>query len=101
SKVKGAMVYPVAVLVISMAVVAVLLIKVIPVFAEMFSSMGGELPGPTAFLVAASEFAQGYWWLILAIIGLIYFAFNRFYKTEKGRWTMDGLLLKLPLFGPL
>lgn len=101
SKVKGAMVYPVAVLVISFAVVGLLLVKVIPVFAEMFSSMGGELPGPTAFLVAASEFAQGYWWLILGIIGLIYFAFNRFYKTEKGRWTIDGLLLKLPLFGPL
>ena len=101
SKVKGAMVYPVAVLVISMAVVGLLLVKVIPVFAEMFAGLGGELPGPTAFLVGASEFAQGYWWLILAIIGLIYFAFNRFYKTEKGRWTTDGLLLKLPLFGPL
>ena len=101
SKVKGAMVYPVAVLVISMAVVGLLLIKVIPVFAEMFAGLGGELPGPTAFLVGASEFAQSYWWLILAIIGLIYFAFNRFYKTENGRWTIDGLLLKLPLFGPL
>ncbi len=101
SKVKGAMVYPIAVLVISMLVVAVLLIKVIPVFAEMFEGLGGELPGPTAFLVGASEFAQGYWWLILFIIGIIYFSFNRFYKTEKGRWAIDGLLLKLPLFGPL
>ncbi|HDQ03780.1 MAG TPA: type II secretion system F family protein [Deltaproteobacteria bacterium] len=101
SKVKGAMVYPVAVLVISLGVVAVLLIKVIPVFENMFKGLGSELPGPTLVLIAASNFAQSYWWFILAIMFLIYIAFNRFYKTEKGRWMMDSLLLKLPLFGDL
>src|SRR4030066_446871 len=61
SKVKGAMTYPIAVLVISFGVVALLLLKVIPVFQKMFEGSGAQLPGPTAMLIAASEFAQGYW----------------------------------------
>ncbi|MEN6375486.1 MAG: type II secretion system F family protein [Smithella sp.] len=101
SQVKGAMTYPAAVLVISIGVVALLLIKVIPVFKKMFEGMGGELPGPTQFLVNASEFAQSYWWVIAGIIVAIIVAFGRFYKTEKGRWSIDSLLLKAPIFGPL
>ena len=60
SKVKGAMTYPISVLVISIGVVAVLLLKVIPVFQKMFEGMGSSLPGPTQFLVDASQFAQDY-----------------------------------------
>ncbi len=101
SQVKGAMTYPAAVLTISIGVVALLLIKVIPVFKKMFEGMGGELPGPTQFLVNASEFAQSYWWVMAGIIVAIVVAFGRFYKTEKGRWTIDSLLLKAPIFGPL
>jgi len=101
SQVKGAMTYPAAVLVISMGVVALLLIKVIPVFKKMFEGMGGELPGPTQFLVNASEFAQSYWWVMIGILVAIVVAFGRFYKTEKGRWSIDSLLLKAPIFGPL
>jgi type IV pilus assembly protein PilC len=100
-KVKSAMTYPIAVLVISVAVVALLLIKVIPVFQKMFEGMGGELPGPTAMIVAMSEFAQTYWWVIFAVIVVLVIAFNRFYKTEKGRWMMDSALLKAPVFGPV
>ncbi|MEQ8253330.1 MAG: type II secretion system F family protein [Smithellaceae bacterium] len=101
SQVKGAMTYPAAVLVISIGVVALLLIKVIPVFKKMFEGMGGELPGPTQFLVNASEFAQSYWWVMVGIIVAVVVAFGRFYKTEKGRWSIDSLLLKAPIFGPL
>lgn len=101
SKVKGAMTYPIAVLVISSGVVALLLIKVIPVFQKMFEGSGAQLPGPTAMLIAASEFARSYWWLVLGVLILMVFAFNRFYKTDKGRWTVDFLLLKLPIFGEL
>ncbi len=101
SQVKGAMTYPAAVLVISVAVVTLLLLKVIPVFQKMFEGMGGELPGPTQFLVNASEFMQSYWWVMGGIIVVFFVAFGRFYKTEKGRWTIDGLILKAPVFGPL
>jgi type IV pilus assembly protein PilC len=100
-RVKGAMTYPAAVLVISIGVVSLLLLKVIPVFQKMFEGMGGQLPGPTMMLITASEFAQNYFFVIVAIMVVIYIAFNRFYKTEKGRWLMDSLSLKAPIFGPL
>lgn len=101
SKVKGAMTYPASVLVISVAVVALLLLKVIPVFQKMFEGMGGTLPGPTQFLVNASQFMQNYFMYMIGGVVAIGFAFNRYYNTEKGRWTIDALVLKAPVFGPL
>ncbi len=101
AKVKGAMTYPIAVLLISFAVVALLLIKVIPVFAKMFEGMGGELPALTAALISASNFAQTYWYIIMGIPIAIYMGFKQYYKTEKGRWSVDALMLKMPVFGEL
>ena len=101
SKVKGAMTYPASVLVISIAVVALLLLKVIPVFQKMFEGMGGELPGPTQFLVDASAFMQKYFLLMIGIVVVIGYAFKRFYATEKGTLTIDAMVLKAPVFGPL
>jgi len=101
SKVKGAMTYPAAVLVISLGVVALLLIKVIPVFQKMFEGMGGQLPAPTQFLVNASAFTQSYWWIMLGIIIAIVFAFKTFRKTARGRYITDDLALRSPVFGPL
>ncbi len=100
-KVKGAMTYPVTVLVVAFAVVILLLYKVVPVFEEMFSSMGSALPGPTQFLVDMSRFVQNNILYILGIIVLFVFAFKRYYKTEKGRLWVDRTVLKLPVFGIL
>ncbi|MGD0277608.1 MAG: type II secretion system F family protein [Syntrophales bacterium] len=101
SRVKGAMTYPISVLVISIGVVSLLLLKVIPVFQKMFSEAGGNLPAPTQFLISASEFMQHYFYiLILAVVALVY-GFRRFYKTERGRYAVDDFLLKMPVFGPL
>lgn len=101
AQVKSAMTYPIAVLVISIAVVTLLLLKVIPVFQKMFEGMGGELPGPTAMVVAMSQFVQAYWWIMLGVAIVFVVAFNRFGKTEKGRWTIDSALLKAPIIGPV
>lgn len=101
SKVKGAMTYPASVLVISVGVVALLLLKVIPVFQKMFEGMGGELPGPTQFLVNASAFAQSYFIYMIAIVVAVSIAFKRFRSTDKGRHIVDRLILKSPVFGPL
>jgi type IV pilus assembly protein PilC len=101
ARVKGAMTYPISVLVISFSVVALLLLKVIPVFKTMFESMGGQLPGPTAFLIDASNFTKNYFLYIIAIIVIIFVAFKRFYKTDKGRLIVDSLVLKAPIFGDL
>ncbi len=101
SKVKGAMVYPASVLTISIAVVILLLYKVVPVFDELFRSMGSALPGPTQFLVDASRFVQGN--ILYIFVALIAggFAFQRYYRTNRGRYQVDKLLLKLPIFGIL
>lgn len=101
SKVKGAMTYPASVLVISIAVVALLLVKVIPVFQKMFEGFGSQLPGPTQFLINVSQVAQKYF--LVAIVGIVIaiFAFRRFYKTEKGTLLIDDLILRAPVFGPL
>ncbi|MEI8172033.1 MAG: type II secretion system F family protein [Deltaproteobacteria bacterium] len=101
SKVKGAMTYPASVLVISVGVVALLLLKVIPVFQKMFEGMGGELPGPTQFLVDASAFMQSYFMYMIAGVVAVGYAFKRYYKTENGTLVIDGLILKSPVFGPL
>jgi type IV pilus assembly protein PilC len=101
SKVKGAMTYPASVLVISVGVVALLLLKVIPVFQKMFEGMGGELPGPTQFLVNASAFTQKYFLVMLGAVGLAFFVFHRFVATERGRYLFDKAVLKSPVFGDL
>ena len=101
SKVKGALTYPVIVLLISILVTAVILIFVIPVFQEMFSSLGGVLPAPTRIVVALSDFMKSN--VIFIIVGLILFifAFKRYYRTENGRKIVDKSLLKFPVFGIL
>jgi type IV pilus assembly protein PilC len=101
SKVKGAMTYPASVLVISFGVIALLLIKVIPVFQEMFTSMGGSLPGPTQFIIDASAFMQHYILHMIVALVVLVFAFRRYYRTEQGRLVVDRMILKSPVFGPL
>jgi type IV pilus assembly protein PilC len=101
SKVKGAMTYPASVLLISIGVVALLLLKVIPVFQKMFEGMGGQLPAPTQLLINASQFMQSYFIFMIAGIAVVIYAFRRYYRTEKGRLTIDALMLKTPVFGPL
>ena len=101
SKVKGAMTYPASVLVISIAVVSLLLVKVIPTFQKMFEGFGGELPGPTQFLITLSTYAQKYFLVALIAMAIAVYAFRRYYKTEKGTLLIDDLILRSPVFGPL
>lgn len=100
-KVKGAMVYPIIVLVIAVLVVAVILVFVIPVFEEMFADFGGELPLPTQIVVAVSDFAKSNIVYMIGALVVFVFAFKKFYGTEKGRVLVDRIVLKLPVFGPL
>lgn len=100
-KVKGAMTYPVAVITLAVALVNVLLVFVIPVFAEMFSSFGAELPKPTQMLIDLSDFLKS--WIIVILIGLFIFwkLLKKFTSTPKGRVMKDQLLFKLPVVGNL
>lgn len=101
AKVKQAMIYPVAIVIFAITVAIFLLWKVIPIFANIFSDLGAELPGLTAFVVALSNFVQKY--IVFVIIGIValIFLFRYYRSTAPGRWSTDRLALKLPLFGKL
>jgi type IV pilus assembly protein PilC len=100
-RVKGAMVYPSAILGVSVLVVVVLLVFVIPVFEKMFAGFGAALPGPTQVIIALSNFMKAnIFYMIAGLIGLV-FLFRRYYRTESGQKVVDRLLLKLPIFGDL
>ena len=100
-KVKGAFTYPVAVSVIAFFVVIIMLYKVIPSFAKMFSSMGGTLPGPTLFVMGISNFVQTYILHITALSFGLFVATTVIMGYEPTRRVVDRLALKAPLFGPL
>ncbi len=102
SKIKSALMYPIFVVSAVFVVVAVLMIFVIPVFKEVFSSFGADLPAPTLFVIAVSKVFVAYWWLIFGGIGgSIYFFMQAWQRNEKVQRFMDRLLLKVPIFGAL
>ena len=102
SKVKSALMYPTAVLVVAFIVVSVIMIFVVPAFKEVFTSFGADLPAPTLAVIAMSEFFVAYWWLIFgALGGGLYFFFQAWKRSEKVQHFMDRLLLRLPIFGQL
>lgn len=104
SDVRSALIYPIAVIVISILVISVIMIVVIPAFKNIFEGLlgpGERLPWLTEIVVSISQFMAGYWWLIGAVIGLTVFAGKQYYKTERGHYQIDKILLKLPVFGPI
>jgi type IV pilus assembly protein PilC len=101
ARVKSAMTYPAIVLVVAVAVVALLLVYVIPVFKKLFEGMGGQLPGPTQLIINVSEFTQSYFLFMIGFLAVLVYVFRRYYRTEKGRRTIDAMVLKAPVFGPL
>jgi type IV pilus assembly protein PilC len=101
SQVKAAMIYPVAVLVIAALVVFIILWKVIPVFAQLFSGLGGEMPFLTRMVIGASNFVGRYFIFIIMVGGAGMVALQRYHSTYRGRRVLDGLLLKVPVIGML
>jgi type IV pilus assembly protein PilC len=102
SKIKSALMYPISVVVVAFVVVAVIMIFVIPAFKEVFTSFGADLPAPTLFVMAVSEFFVSYWYLIFGFLfGGLYFFFQAWKRSEKMQMAMDRLLLRLPIFGDL
>jgi type IV pilus assembly protein PilC len=100
-KIKGAMIYPACIVSAAILVTLVLLIWVIPVFADVFKSFGAELPSPTQFVINLSNFLIENFWYLACIPPAAVFALRQVYKTESGQYRIDGLLLKVPIFGPL
>lgn len=101
SQVQSALIYPVSIIVIAAGVVTIILWKVIPVFAQLFAGLGGELPFLTRAVVGASNFLGRFFPLIIIAIFLIIAAVKKYHKTERGRRVIDGFMLKLPVVGML
>lgn len=100
-QIKGALMYPVITILVAGVVVAVLLLFVVPSFEEMFADMGAGLPALTQMVIDMSKWMQANWWIVgIAIFGTVW-GTRTFYKTEKGNVILDGIMLKLPVFGDL
>jgi type IV pilus assembly protein PilC len=102
NKIKSALTYPIAVMVVAFIVVAVIMIFVVPAFEDVFKSFGADLPAPTLFIIALSKFFVGYWWAIFGGIGGgLYFFIQTWRRSEVMQKRMDRLMLKVPVFGDL
>ncbi len=101
SKVKGAVTYPIVILIVVVAVVAVLLVGVIPQFSQMFDDLGSELPAATQMLVNLSDFLQHKWYVVIIIVAALVFGLKAFGKTEAGSLMYAKIGMKAPLFGNL
>jgi type IV pilus assembly protein PilC len=101
AQIKGAMMYPIAVISIAAIVITVILWKVIPTFAAMFAGLGATLPLPTRIVIAMSEWlVRGLPFIVIAIF-LIVTSFRKYYATYGGRRVVDRLIMKMPIFGVL
>jgi len=102
AKIKKAMFYPTAVIIVAIIVTAILLVFVVPQFEALFSNFGADLPAFTRVVVNLSEFMQAYWWLVFGIIGGAIFGFLQGKKRSRkfGR-ILDRMVLKMPIIGPI
>ena len=102
NKIKAALMYPVAVLMVAFIVVVVIMVKVVPAFKEVFASFGADLPGPTLVVIAMSEFFVATWpFILLVMVGGSYMFMQAWRRSEKMQMVMDRLLLRIPIFGAL
>ena len=103
-QIKSAMVYPTAIVGVAVIIISVLMVWVIPVFAQMFMEMSGGkvgLPGPTQIVINVSNFFQSFWYAMFGALAGTIFAIKRYYATVNGRVVIDRLLLKMPVVGDL
>ncbi len=100
-RVKGAMIYPIIVLLVAVAVLVILIAFVVPTFEKMFKDFGGAMPAPTQFLIDLSYGFRKVWYLYVGVPVVLFVAFRAFLKSEKGRQLWDGFVLKAPVFGPV
>jgi len=100
-KVRSALIYPAVVSTMAAGITLLLLLKVIPVFKDIFSGFGAALPRPTMILIYVSDTLQKYFFIVFIAVVFLVIMTTRYVKTDKGRLKYDSLLLKLPIFGTL
>ncbi len=100
-KVKSAMMYPIGVIVVAIGITIFLLVKVIPVFEDVYNGFGAKLPAPTQVLIDISHFLRSYLIFIIPVVVVLVWLWMRYIKTPKGRDFWDEKRIKLPIFGPI
>src|SRR5437879_8044199 len=100
-KVKSAMTYPVIVIIIAFAITTFLIVRVVPVFGEIFADFGAKLPAPTQFLIDLSNFVRGEWYILFGGLAGVIFGVRAFLRSKRGKQIWDKWKLKLPVFGAL
>ncbi|MEQ6375680.1 type II secretion system F family protein [Bacillaceae bacterium S4-13-56] len=100
-KVKSAMSYPIVVGIIAIGVVIFLLVSIVPTFVDMFNQFGGELPGITKFVMAASDWVVNYWYLLTLIVVLFILSFVLIRQKKETKYYLDYFMLKIPIFGKI
>ena len=100
-KVKSAMTYPVIVICIAFCITTFLLVRVVPIFGEIFADFGAKLPAPTQFLIDLSNFIRGEWYFLILGLGGAIFGVRAFLRSKRGKQWSDRWKLKLPVVGPL
>ena len=102
AKIKKALFYPTAVIVVAILITAIIMIFVIPQFKDLFSSFGADLPAFTRVVITISDFVAAYWWAILgAVVAVIVTSSNIWKRSLKFRETLDRILLKIPVIGSI
>ena len=97
--IKKAMIYPIAVIAVALIVLIVMSTAVVPKFAEMFASMGSELPGSTKAVMALADFLINKWWLLIIIVISVIVGLRMFGKTDKGKEVFGTIAIKIPIIG--
>ncbi|MFN3409206.1 MAG: type II secretion system F family protein [Limisphaerales bacterium] len=100
-KVKSALMYPTIVTIVAIGITIFLLVKVIPVFGEVYDGFGAKLPGPTQALINLSHFVKSWWYVMALVAGVVVYGWLYFIKTPSGRAFWDARRIKLPIFGPI
>jgi len=100
-KVGAALAYPILMMIIGTTLISVLMVAVVPKVTTIFESMDRALPWYTQVLIATSNFAANYWWLLLGLLGIFVWRFRKWKKTKEGRLKWDGFTLRTPIFGKL
>ena len=102
SKIKSAMFYPVAVIIVAVVIVSIIMVFVIPAFKDVFTSFGADLPAPTLIVMGISDFMRSYWYILFgAIGGIIYFFIQAWRRSPEIQKSIDRSLLKVPVFGEI
>jgi type IV pilus assembly protein PilC len=100
-KIKSAMTYPIAVVVLVILLMSAMLLFVVPQFESIYAQLGGSLPLPTRILLGVSRGVRAYWWMVLLGTAALVFGFRRWKKTPGGRLMIDSVKLRVPIFGSL